>query len=153
MDLLLWRHAEAVDGSPDDARALTAHGQRQAARMAKWLTRHAPEDLRIIVSPAVRTRQTVEAWTDQYETDARVGTSARARDLLTAAGWPDAGGAVMIVGHQPTLGEVVDLLLQSTAAGDTAFKKGAVWWLRHRVRDGKAQTVVHAVMTAEMAVD
>jgi phosphohistidine phosphatase len=151
MDLLLWRHAEAADGSPDEARALTPHGQRQAARMARWLDRHAPKDLRIIVSPAVRTQQTVQAWTDQYETDVHVGTSARVRELLEAAGWPDAGGAVMIVGHQPTLGEVVDQLMQSSTAGSTAFKKGAVWWLRHRVRDGQGQTVVHAVMTAEMA--
>ena len=36
MDLLLWRHAEAVEGSPDHARELTERGQRQARRMATW---------------------------------------------------------------------------------------------------------------------
>ena len=31
MNLILWRHAEAEDGSNDLARALTSKGQRQAA--------------------------------------------------------------------------------------------------------------------------
>ncbi|MFA9438373.1 phosphohistidine phosphatase SixA [Uliginosibacterium sp. sgz301328] len=150
MDLLLWRHAEAADGSPDDARELTANGVRQAERMARWLDRHAPKDLRIIVSPAVRTQQTVQAWTHDYETVAELGTHARAQDLIRAAGWPDSRRPVMIVGHQPTLGEVASLLLHG-APTPTAFKKGAVWWLRHRLRDGEPQTVLHSVMTAEMA--
>src|SRR6218665_584378 len=40
MDLILWLHAEAQeagDGSDDLARALTAKGEKQAARMAAWL--------------------------------------------------------------------------------------------------------------------
>ena len=34
MDLLLWRHAEAVDGTPDHLRELPARGQKQAAKVA-----------------------------------------------------------------------------------------------------------------------
>jgi phosphohistidine phosphatase len=33
MELILWRHAEAEDGYPDEERALTAKGQEQAK---KW---------------------------------------------------------------------------------------------------------------------
>jgi phosphohistidine phosphatase len=62
MDLILWRHAEAEvapEGGDDLSRALTKKGERQAARMAAWLDRHLPEGARVLVSPSVRTQQTV----------------------------------------------------------------------------------------------
>ncbi len=34
MDLLLWRHAEAEDGTPDLKRKLTPRGEKQARQMA-----------------------------------------------------------------------------------------------------------------------
>ena len=37
MELILWRHAEAEDGSPDAARKLTAKGEKQAQKLARWL--------------------------------------------------------------------------------------------------------------------
>lgn len=37
MDLILWRHAEAEDGSNDLARTLTRKGQQQTGQMAAWL--------------------------------------------------------------------------------------------------------------------
>ena len=58
MELILWRHAEAEDGIPDAKRPLTERGQKQARKMAKWLRKRLPEDTRIIVSPALRCRQT-----------------------------------------------------------------------------------------------
>jgi len=39
MELILWRHAEAEPGEPDDARALTGKGHKQAWKMAEWLDR------------------------------------------------------------------------------------------------------------------
>ncbi|MBS1211256.1 MAG: sixA [Proteobacteria bacterium] len=58
MDLLLWRHAEAEDGIPDLKRKLTPRGEKQAQQMATWLKTHAPENLRIVASPAKRCQQT-----------------------------------------------------------------------------------------------
>ena len=58
MDLILWRHAEAEDGTdklPDEKRRLTARGEKQARLMAQWLNRHLPKKTRILVSPAERT--------------------------------------------------------------------------------------------------
>ena len=49
MDLILWRHAEAVlerEGLPDLDRALTTKGERQAKRMAEWLEARLPADTR-----------------------------------------------------------------------------------------------------------
>ena len=61
MDLVLWRHAIAVDAdeSIDDMqRPLTALGEAQAAEMAQWLNRHLPKSSIVLCSPALRTRQT-----------------------------------------------------------------------------------------------
>jgi phosphohistidine phosphatase len=51
-------------------------------------------------------------------------------------GWPDAGEDVLVVGHQPTLGEVASLLLEGDAAG-RSVGTGAVLWLAS-ARDGGA---------------
>lgn len=154
MDLLLWRHAEAEEGTPDLQRKLTARGEKQARQMGEWLKTHAPKHLRILVSPAVRTQQTAKALGLPFETDKRLGPEADASSLLAAIGWPDGGeqgkraGAVLVVGHQPTLGQTASLLL-SGAEADWTIKKGAVWWFSNRVRMGETQTVLRAVIPAE----
>lgn len=150
MDLLLWRHAEAVDGFPDEQRELTARGKRQAQAIAEWLAERRPKNLRIIVSPARRTLQTARFFTREFETDAKVGTAADFRSLLAAAAWPDAGGAVLVVGHQPTLGQAASFLLTGQAA-DLSFKKGALWWISTRERNGVRQSALKASITAELA--
>jgi len=65
--------------------------------------------------------------------------------LLSAARWPDAPGPVLIIGHQPTLGQLAALLLAESPQ-PWVIKKGAVWWLRQREREGVSQVVLHAVM-------
>ncbi len=154
MDLILWRHAEAEEGAgglPDAARQLTARGRRQAQRMARWLLRRLPDGHRILVSPAVRTLQTADALGLAYEIEAAVGTSADVDDLLAAAGWPEARGTIVVVGHQPTLGQVAARLL---GAPDAAWsvRKGAVWWLSRRKREN-GQTVLRAVVDPDWAGD
>lgn len=149
MDLLLWRHADAGEGSPDHTRTLTPRGLKQSQRMARWLDQHAPAELRILVSPATRTRQTIEAWGHHYETTPAVGLDATPNSLLEAAGWPQAGGAVLVVGHQPTLGQVASLLLRDEDS-TLSFKKGALWWFQLREREGEQQTVLKTVINADL---
>lgn len=149
MDLLLWRHAEAEDGVDDLKRRLTLRGEKQARTMAKWIREHQPKDLRIIVSPAVRTQQTAEALKMPFETVRKIGPEACVSELVAASGWPQAGGAVLIVGHQPSLGRLASLLLAGHEA-EWTIKKGALWWLTNRVRRGETQTVLRAVIPAEL---
>ena len=115
MDLLLWRHAEAEDGIPDLKRKLTPRGEKQAQQMAAWLKAHAPTDLRIVASPAKRCQQTAQALDLPFDTDLRLGPGNSVNDLLAAIDWPDGGEAgqhaVLVVGHQPTLGRTAALLL------------------------------------------
>src|SRR5690606_7607771 len=126
MDLILWRHADAEDGVPDDARRLTAKGRKQAQKMAAWLTAHLPADCRVLVSPAARARETAAAFTDKGIIEKMIATAATPEGVLKAAGWPDAPGTVIVVGHQPTLGATAALALTGETAA-WSLKKGAIW--------------------------
>lgn len=152
MDLILWRHAEAEEGDgaiPDNKRRLTARGEKQAKQVARWLHQHLPRKSRLLVSPAERTKQTAQALELAYELEPRVGTGASAGDLLAVAGWPGQSGAVLIIGHQPTLGRVAALLLGGAEA-NWSVKKGGVWWFSGRVRNGETQTVLRAVLNPDL---
>lgn len=149
MELILWRHAEAEDGFPDSARQLTRKGLDQAKRMADWLKPKLPENTRIIVSPARRTQQTAMALQSDFVTENALGPGASAYAVLAAAGWPAAGGAVVIVGHQPTLGEIVSYLIPVIPAG-LRVKRGSVLWIRNEEKDGTIESKLHAVIYPEM---
>ena len=125
MDLLLWRHADAEPGTRDLERDLTAKGRKQAQRVADWLREWLPRDARVLASPANRARQTAEALTRSFATDAALAPGSGADQVLAAAGWPDEDGAVLIVGHQPTLGRAAALALTGTPA-DWSIRKASV---------------------------
>jgi phosphohistidine phosphatase len=148
MELILWRHAEAVDGFPDQERALTSKGQLYAERMADFLTPRLPSDIRILVSPALRAQQTASALTKKYTTDSSVNVFASAQAVLTAAGWPDAKHPTLVVGHQPWLGEIAALLMTGTT-DSWSVKKGSIWWFSSRERDGDIQTTLRLVISPE----
>lgn len=146
MDLILWRHAEAMDGVPDHARELTAKGIKQSGKVAAFLHQHLPDDHRILVSPATRTQQTVAAFTDHFTLAPTIAPGASALAVLQAARWPDAGGTVLVVGHQPTLGEVAAQLLG--CKGHTlSIKKGALWWFTQR--EGTGQVTLRLAITPD----
>lgn len=148
MDLILWRHAEAVDGSPDMARELTAKGFKQARESAAWLREHLPKHVRMLVSPAERTLQTARELTEDFEIVKSIAPGASATAVLAAAGWPDAGSTVLVVGHQPTLGMVAATLVAGQPL-PWSVRKGGIWWLSHRVRGEDPQVVVRAVMAPD----
>ncbi|OGA50366.1 MAG: histidine phosphatase family protein [Betaproteobacteria bacterium RIFCSPLOWO2_12_FULL_62_13] len=145
MDLILWRHADAESGMPDDERRLTAKGIKQAERMAGWLKERLPKDAVILASPARRTRETAQALTKKFEVIEEVGTAATPQALLKAAGWPHGAGTVVVVGHQPTLGQTAALALSGSAA-EWSIKKGAIWWLVRRDPD----TILRAVIAPDL---
>lgn len=152
MDLILWRHAEAVDATDDIAdhkRRLTPRGEKQARLMARWLLARLPRKRRILVSPAERTQQTAHALALPYEIEPRIGTEASVKDLLGVTGWPEHGGLTLLIGHQPTLGQLAARLMTGKDA-DWAIKKGAIWWLSRREREGETQTVLRAVINPDM---
>ena len=152
MDLILWRHAQAEEGSLDHARELTLQGRKQAARMGAWLDRVLPSGCKVLSSPTARTVQTVEALGRKYKLVPALGPDATATDILEAAGWPDARGPVLVVGHQPWLGRVAALLLTGVEQ-DWTVKKANAWWIAQRDRDEGNAIYLKAVLAPEFFTD
>ena len=152
MDLILWRHAEAqdwVEGCDDLDRALTGRGEKQANRMAQWLDRQLPDGVRVLCSPARRCEQTALALNRKYKVREELAPYRTPEQLLQAAQWPHSRQAVLVVGHQPALGQVLAQLLHLRLAA-CPVRKGAVWWVRSRERDGHEQTLVLTVQSPDL---
>ena len=152
MDLILWRHAEAEDDAPqgdDLQRSLTPRGEKQAARMAAWLDRQLPDGVRILCSPALRCEQTVLRLGRKYKIRPELAPGAAPADILGAAQWPRSRQSVLVVGHQPSLGETIAQLMHLKDAG-CPVRKGAIWWFRARERDGAEQAVLVATQSPDL---
>lgn len=151
-ELVLWRHAEAQDwvpGCDDLQRALTARGEKQAKRMAHWLGRHLPQETRILVSPARRCEQTALALGRNYMLRSELAPDSGVDELLELLESPGAKGTLLVVGHQPTLGQAIAQLI-GLLITECAVKKGAVWWLRLRDPGVISNAVLVAVQSPEM---
>jgi phosphohistidine phosphatase len=151
-DLIIWRHAEAAECSDplhDLQRKLTARGEKQAVRMARWLDRQLPQSTRIWVSPAVRAAQTAAALGRSAKVCAELAPGAAWGNLLTLAQPSKNKGHLLLVGHQPMLGQLIGQLL-GISAEQCQIKKGAVWWLRHKDRDPQGRTVLLTLQHPDM---
>ena len=152
MDLIFWRHAEtteALDGQADAERPLTARGERQALRMAHWLERQLPESTKILCCPSVRAEQTVITLGRKYKLREELSPNASIDDVLTLAQWPLNKNSILLVTHQPLIGEIISQLMQIQLQ-ELVVRKGSVWWLRSRFKDEKPQTMLVTVQTPEL---
>lgn len=157
VDLFLWRHAEAEDGVPDLERRLTAKGRRDAATVSKALAQHARQ-ARVIASPARRTRETADALTERTdraaEIEPRIAPGADVDDVLAvidaaiAAAQAERPGLIL-VGHQPWVGQTARHLL-SGRADDWSVKKASAWWLVRRSRNGETEWTLRTVLDPDL---
>ena len=144
-NIILWRHAEAVDlleldgefnhsaishsVQDDMARALTKNGQQQAKKMAHWLALHLPNDTNFQCSPALRAFQTADALKHKININQAFKPDINLQQALSAMARLPAEGNLLLVGHQPYLGQLAGYLLGVTEI-EIHIKKGAIWWLR-----------------------
>lgn len=152
MDLVLWRHAEAIDlelVGDDMLRTLSPRGEKQAARMAGWLDRQLPAGAKILASPAMRTEQTAKALGRKFKLSPALAPLSGVDELLDLVQWPHAKGCIVVVGHQPTLGQAISRLV-GLSDSECAVKKGAVWWLRYRERETGPRAVVVTVQSPDL---
>jgi phosphohistidine phosphatase len=131
MELILWRHAEAEPGEIDQLRPLTTKGSRHASRVGAWLDRQLPAQTRILSSPATRCVQTVEALGRKFTTVDALNTDSTPEAILEASGWPSARQPVVVVGHQPLLGQVAALIFSGTAHA-WKIRKAGVFWIANK---------------------
>ncbi|RQO36075.1 phosphohistidine phosphatase SixA [Herminiimonas sp. KBW02] len=149
MELILWRHAEAEMGEPDEGRALTAKGHKQAWKMAEWLDHNLPNSCKILVSPATRTVQTAEALGRKFKIVDDLSPESTVEKILAATNWPDSREPVLVVGHQPALGQLAATLVTGSPQ-DWTIRKGNVWWIVQRERGDISGNYVRAVMAPDL---
>ena len=158
MELILWRHADAGDSlaNPEDdlERRLSDRGRRQASRVARWLESRLPDRCVVISSPAPRALETAETLGLKVRLDPRLAPGAAGSTVLEVAGWPalEDGRSrhVLIVGHQPSLGEAARLALGGTP-GHLTVRKGAVVWLVSRANGDEASAYLRAAIGPDLA--
>jgi phosphohistidine phosphatase len=85
----------------------------------------------------------------KYKIRPELSPGCTAGQLLELVQWPQAKNTVLVVGHQPTLGQTIAQLM-GLAETECAVKKGSVWWLRNRERGTGAQTVLVTVQSPEV---
>jgi phosphohistidine phosphatase len=149
MDLILWRHAEAevlAPGGSDSERTLTKRGQRHAARMAQWLDVHLPESIRVLSSPALRCTQTADALGRNYKLRDELALNANVNEILSLLKWPTQQRPVLLVGHQPWIGELVSELLGSETC-NVSVSKGSVIWMRSNSSELTSETRILVVQS------
>ena len=115
--LVVMRHAKAeATGISDHARELTGRGARDAAEAGRWARTAGNLPDHAFVSSAVRTRSTWSAFCEGAELTLEpelepglysAGVDAALEVLRTA---PADARTVMVVGHNPTMAQLVHLL-------------------------------------------
>jgi len=124
--LILLRHSKAVPhtGRDDFGRALTGGGREDADRTGQFLARKNLIPDLVVYSSAERTRQTAkivgESWGRHVNSVAEDALYEATRDTIFARiqNLPDEASAVMIVGHNPGIAEIANLLAGGGADDD-----------------------------------
>jgi phosphohistidine phosphatase len=118
--LVLVRHAKAADAPTDLVRPLSARGRRDAAAIGQLLAgRELAVDL-VVVSPALRARQTWEAAETALSSKARVRVDDRVyenvpdRLLEIIHDTPTEVRVLAVVGHNPSMAGLAALLDDGT---------------------------------------
>ncbi|MGL5005094.1 MAG: histidine phosphatase family protein, partial [Casimicrobium sp.] len=75
---------------------------------------------------------------------------ASAEQVLQAIDWPESDDMIVVVGHQPWMGDCIASLLNLETQQTLSVKKSAAWWLQRRVRDDEQGIVLRAVVTPEL---
>jgi phosphohistidine phosphatase len=117
MQLVIVRHAEAAQGSPDELRPLTPTGREQARSLGLRLRERGIEPDAVVSSPLLRARETAAALgLGEPEVDERLAPGASPADIRDTA--LSRGETVVVVGHQPDCGHAAAAL---TGGPEPAF--------------------------------
>ena len=155
--IYIVRHAIAEDLSAsgrDEDRALTPEGRKKMKRAARGLVALGIEAAHLLSSPLVRAQQTsavlVEAYPQlEIETSDLLAPGVDEHALTRLLNGRYAGADVMLVGHEPDLGELLSFWLTGSRGGvETRFKKGAVACVASSTLPPVGKAVLEWLMTA-----
>jgi phosphohistidine phosphatase len=120
--LILFRHAKAVrahEAPSDEARGLTGRGRREAAAAGAAMEDAGLKPTLALVSTATRTRETAEHGLQNFALETRLEDAlyhAAPEGLWDSFSASDAE-SVVIVGHNPGIGELVSTLVHQAHDG------------------------------------
>lgn len=120
--LILMRHAKAVrahEADSDETRGLTGRGKREAALAGAAIEDAGLKPTLALVSTATRTRETAECGLQNFKLETRFDDAlyhAAPESIWDAFTESDAE-AVVIVGHNPGIGELVSTLVHQAHDG------------------------------------
>lgn len=131
MDLILWRHAQAVDTTPDIERKLTRKGQQQAQEMANFLKPRLPKHTIVWTSEAARSIETAAFLNAPTHVKSQLNPDCAYQDILPLL-LAQHKHTLLVVGHQPWLGQIWEHCMNGgTQSHDYwTIKKGAFVWLK-----------------------
>jgi phosphohistidine phosphatase len=124
LHLFILRHGKSEPlATTDFERALAPRGISEAQELARRMPQPGPSDL-ALVSDAVRTRQTAENLLKGWGLDGWPAVSWEEHGYLAPARFwlecvaelPTGTGNVYIVGHNPGVSDLIDLLVRDSAA-------------------------------------
>ena len=158
MELYILRHAIAVERSgwedSDDSRPLSAYGIAKMRQNATGLTRILPRIDTILTSPYLRARQTAEIVCKIYGfkiADKVVETEHLTPDRPLDDIFIDLNeywsSRVMVVGHQPHLGDLVSYLTSNGEVRNVPLKKGGIACVEIEREDPKGTGLLHWLLT------
>ncbi len=113
IEVLVLRHAQAVDiANNDHSRELTDKGRRQSEKVGKFCHKHGLVPETIVTSPVLRARQTAEVVAEVTGVKniieaAALACGASPQDYYTVIKEVGSHGPIMVVGHQPDMGELL----------------------------------------------
>ena len=153
LHVLFWRHADAEETAPggdDLRRALTREGRRDASAMAAWIKAHVPKPWTVCCSPALRSRQTALALADYPVERAELAPDRTPMDIVQLVeSSRDDGHALVLCGHQPSLGSAALHWLCGVEAPFT-LRKGGLIWVCERERAGQPNRVLRACVSPDL---
>lgn len=156
MNLILWRHAEAEDGTPDLERELTEKGRQQAEASAEWLRAYLHGRVEVWASQARRSQQTAEALGRPYAVKAELNPINHVEQLPALIAAHEASDYLVLVGHQPWLGQLCSYLLNGgwLAGHYWTVKKSGIWWFGVKTdANGRLYAKLKAAMTPQLLTD
>jgi phosphohistidine phosphatase len=120
MHLYILRHANAdTEAATDSARTLSEKGEEQARAVAQFCHSHRIHPAVIFASPLIRARQTAKpvakALNAAVTTARWLACGARPDAILAELSALRDVRAVMLVGHEPDLGDLIAHLLGAAA--------------------------------------
>jgi phosphohistidine phosphatase len=130
MHLYILRHANAdTEAAADSARTLSAKGEEQAREVSHFCGTHGIRPDVIFASPFIRAQQTAKPVAKELNVDVTtarwLACGARPEKILAELAALEDDRTVMLVGHEPDLGDLIAHLL-GAANGSIHVRKASL---------------------------